>query len=324
MGSIEALEILLPGPLTTVQDLGRFGYGRYGVAPSGALDSFSLRIGNLLVGNPEDEACLEITLMGLKAKALTDLSIAVTGADLRPHLNEKPLEMWRSHVFRKGDTLTLKGPKSGCRAYLALGGGIDTPPVMGSMSTNLSSKFGGFHGRFLQKGDILSSHSPHHHLKAAGRAFDAEWVPFYPEEWHLRVVLGPQQDHFTQEARHLFLSALFKVTPQSDRTGIRLAGPVIERKRGIEESIISEGVVSGAIQVPGDGQPIIILGETVTGGYRKIAAVISADLPFLGQMKPEEQVRFREVSLDEACQALKKLEDSVRRFKEAVSTAKVW
>ncbi|MCP4667564.1 MAG: KipI antagonist, partial [Deltaproteobacteria bacterium] len=196
------------------------------------------------------------------------------------------------------------------------------PPVMGSRSTNLSSKFGGFRGRPLQKGDILSSQSPHLHLKAAGRAFDPEWVPTYPEEWLLRVVSGPQQDHFTEEARHLFLSALFKVTSQSDRTGIRLAGPVIERKKGREESIISEGVVSGAIQVPGDGQPIIILGETVTGGYRKIATVISVDLPLLGQMKPEEGVRFHEVTMDEACQALREVEDRVRRFREAVTTAK--
>ncbi|MCP4668648.1 MAG: biotin-dependent carboxyltransferase family protein, partial [Deltaproteobacteria bacterium] len=231
MGIIEAIEVVSPGPLTTVQDMGRFGYGRYGVASSGALDPFSLRIANLLVHNPEDEACLEITLMGLKAKALTDLTIAVTGADLRPHLNEKPLEMWRSHVLRKGETLSFKGPGSGCRSYLALGGGIDAPPVMGSRSTNLSSKFGGFQGRPLQKGDILSSHSPHLHLKA-GRAFDPEWVPTYPEEWLVRVVFGPQHDHFTKEARLLFLRSLFKVTSQSDRTGIRLAGPVIERKRG--------------------------------------------------------------------------------------------
>ena len=318
MGSIKAFEILFPGPLTTVQDLGRFGYGRYGVASSGALDSFSLRIANLLVDNPEDEACLEITLMGLIAKALTDLSIAVTGADLRPHLDEKPLGMWRSHILRKGEIISFKGPKSGCRAYLAIGGGIDAPPVMGSKSTNISSRFGGFQGRPLQKGDRLMSDSPNLHLKAEGRAFDPVWIPTYPKEWVLRVVLGPQHDHFTEEAKLLFLSSLFKVTSQSDRTGIRLAGPVIQRKKGIEESIISEGVVSGAIQVPGDGQPIIILGETVTGGYRKIGTVISADLPLLGQMKPEERVRFQEVTMDEAFQALRKAEGAIRSFNEIV------
>jgi biotin-dependent carboxylase-like uncharacterized protein len=316
LGSIETLKILSPGPLTTVQDLGRFGYGRYGVAPGGAVDPFSLRIANLLVDNPDDEACLEMTFTGLIAKALTDLSIAVTGGDLRPLVNGKPLRMWRSHVLRKGEILSFKGARRGCRAYLALGGGIDAPPVMGSRSTNLSSKFGGFWGRPLQKGDRLSSHSPHLHLKAEGRAFDPEWIPAYPKEWVLRVVFGPQHDHFPEEARQLFLTSLFRITSQSDRTGIRLAGPVIERKEGMEESIISEGVVSGAIQIPGDGQPIIILGETVTGGYRKIGTVISADLPLLGQMKPGEDARFQEVTVDEAYRVLKEVEGRIDRFRD--------
>jgi len=136
MEEVEALEVLSPGPMTTVQDLGRYGFGRYGVAPSGAVDSFSLRIANLLVGNPEDDACLEITLMGLKIKARTDLIIAVTGGDLQPHMNEKPLKMWCAHMIEKGDVLSFKTPKSGCRGYLALGGGISVSPVMGSRSTN--------------------------------------------------------------------------------------------------------------------------------------------------------------------------------------------
>ena len=266
MGSIETLEILAPGPLTTVQDRGRFGFGRYGVAPSGAVDSFSLRIGNLLVGNREDEACLEITLFGLKLKALTDTVITITGAAIQPHLNEDPLEMWCSHILRKGDTLFLRGLKTGCRAYLALGGGISVPSVLKSKSTNLSTKFGGLKGRPLQKGDLLSSDSPHVHLKAGGRCFDPKWIPSYPKHWVLKTVFGPQDDHFPEEAKNLFQQSSFKVTLHSDRTGIRLAGPAIQRKAGMDESIISEGVVSGAIQVPGDGQPIIILGEIVTGG----------------------------------------------------------
>lgn len=319
MGTVETLEILSPGPLTTVQDRGRFGFGRYGVPPSGALDSLSLRIGNLLVDNPEDEACLEITLFGFKAKALTDLVIAITGADLEPHLNETPLEMWRSHYLRKGETLSFRGPKNGCRAYLTLGGGISLSPLMGSKSTNLSSRFGGFMGRPLQKGDILSSNSPHLHLKAGGRVLDPKWIPTYPEDWFLRVVFGPQDDHFTEESRNSFLHSSFSVTPKCDRTGIRLAGPAIERREGMEESIISEGVVSGTIQVPGDGQPIIILGETVTGGYRKIATVITADLPFLGQIKPGDRVRFQRVSMDEALQALREVEGMITKFREGLS-----
>ena len=318
MGSIETLEILAPGPLTTVQDRGRFGFGRFGIAPSGALDSFSLRIGNLLVGNREDEACLEITLLGLKVRALVDLLIAVTGADLQPHLNRKPLQMWRSHIIREGEALSFTGPRSGCRAYLALGGGISVTPLMESKSTNLSSAFGGFEGRALRKGDILASDSPRLHLKAEGKALDRKFTPTYGKYWILRVLFGPQDDHFTEKAKKTFLNSSFNVTPHSDRTGIRLSGPVIRTRAGMEESIISEGVVSGTIQIPGDGQPIIILGETVTGGYRKIATVISADLPLLGQMKPGDQVNFEGVSMEDAYHALGKLEGIIKRFREGL------
>jgi biotin-dependent carboxylase-like uncharacterized protein len=318
LGSLETLEILAPGPLTTVQDLGRFGFGRYGVAPSGALDSFSLRVGNLLVGNPEDEACLEITLFGLKLKALTDAVITITGADIQPHLNGAALEMWRSHILRRGDTLFFRGLKTGCRAYLSLGGGISVPSVLKSKSTNLSTKFGGLKGRPLQKGDYLSSDSPHLHFKAEGRCFDPKWIPSYPKHRVLKTIFGPQDDHFTEEAKRLFQRSSFNVTLHSDRTGIRLAGPAIQRKAGMEESIISEGMVSGAIQVPGDGQPIIILGELVTGGYRKIATVISADLPFLGQIKPGDKVSFKDVSLGDAYHAFKESEGIIKRFREGL------
>ena len=215
MGSVETLEILAPGPLTTVQDLGRFGFGRYGVAPSGALDSFSLRVGNLLVGNREDEACLEITLFGLKLKALTDAVITITGADIQPHLNGAPLAMWCSHILKKGDTLFFRGLKSGCRAYLALGGGINVPSVLRSKSTNLSTKFGGLKGRPLQKGDLLPSDAPHDHLKAGGRCFDPKWIPSYPKHWVLKTVFGPQDDHFPEEAKSLFQKSSFNVTPNT-------------------------------------------------------------------------------------------------------------
>jgi antagonist of KipI len=316
MEAVKALEILSPGPLTTVQDLGRYGYGRYGVAPSGALDSFSLRVANLLAGNPEDEAGLEITLLGLKVQALTGLAVAVTGGDLQPRLNEKSLRMWCLHTIRKGDIISFKAPKSGFRSYLALGGGICVPTVMGSKSTNLSSGFGGLRGRPLQKGDILLSDSPHLYLDQAERAFDLERIPAYTRDWVLRVLFGPQDDHFTQEVRNSFLNSSFKVTSKSDRTGIRLTGPSIQKIEGMEDSIISEGVICGTIQVPGDGQPIIILGETVTGGYRKIATVIRADIPLLGQVKPEDQVRFSEVSMDKALESFREVEEMIAQFRE--------
>jgi len=314
VAAVETLEVVAPGPLTTVQDSGRFGYGRYGVAPSGTLDSFSLRVANLLVGNSENEACLEITLFGFKVKALTDVAIAVAGADLQAHCNDKPLDMWTSYILKKGSVLSFRGLRGGCRSYLAIGGGLYLPEVMGSKSTNLCSRFGGLGGRPLQKGDILSSVSPHLHLKTKGRRLPLKWIPSYGNEWKLRVIFGPQDDQFTEKGKKTFISSPYHVSSHSDRTGIRLTGPIIERSPEVDESIISEGVIPGTIQVPGDAQPIIILVEIVTGGYRKIATVITADLPLLGQIKPGDTVRFEQVSLDDAYESLREMEAVHRHF----------
>jgi antagonist of KipI len=313
---IESLEIVAPGPLTTVQDLGRYGFGRYGVPPSGALDSFSLRAANLLAGNPETEAGLEITLTGLRVRALTDLVLALCGGDLQPYLNEKPFDMWCSQIVKKGDTLFLKTPRTGCRAYLAVGGGISLAPVLASKSTNLASRFGGYHGRPLRKGDLLLSQAPDRHFQRAGKMLDPEARPLYRGDWVIRVLPGPQDQDFPEESKRLFLDSSFTVSSQSDRTGLRLSGPAIHRKRDLGDSIISEGIVPGAIQVPGDGQPIILLVETVTGGYRKIATVISADLPLLGQVKPGDGLRFQEVALEEAVMALQVSENPLKRLRK--------
>jgi antagonist of KipI len=313
---IESLEILAPGPLTTVQDLGRYGFGRYGVPPSGALDSFSLRVANLLVGNPETEAGLEITLMGLKVRVLTDLVVALCGADLQPQWNDKPFDPWCAQIVRKGDTLFLKAPRTGCRAYLAVGGGISLAPVLASKSTNLASKFGGYEGRALRKGDLLFSNAPDRHLQRAGKLLRPEGRPSYTGDWIVRVLPGPQDQDFPEESKRLFFDSSFTVSSQSDRTGIRLSGPALHRKKELGDSIVSEGIVPGAIQVPGDAQPIILLVETVTGGYRKIATVISADLPLLGQVKPGERVRFQQVSMHESMTALQESENLINMLKK--------
>lgn len=320
MGTIATLEVLEPGPLTTVQDLGRYGFGRYGVPPSGALDAYALRTANLLVGNSDGEAVLEITLMGLKVRALVGCVVAVGGGDLRPVINEGAAETWRSYVMHRDDILHFKGPKTGCRAYLAVGGGIASQPVLGSKSTNLSSGFGGCEGRPLKKKDVIFSDSPETRLKFGGRALSPEWTPLYGKEWLLRVLFGPQDMDFPEVSRKAFLDSPFKVSSQSDRTGIRLSGDPIHRRSGIGESIISEGVVPGTIQIPGDAQPIIILSETITGGYRKIATVISADLPFLGQIKPGDQVRFEQVSLVDAVKALEETEERIKRLRETFNS----
>ena len=319
MAAIETLEIRSPGIMTSVQDLGRYGYGRFGVAPSGALDSFALRIANLLVGNREDQAGLETLLLGPGIKVLSDTVMAVTGGDLRPKKNKQPIEMWRSHAFKKDDILSFGNAVSGFRAYIAVAGGIGMPRVMGSRSTNLPSGFGGHHGRALKKEDILACNEPRGPMRDTGRVFNPDWIPQYSDKWKLRVVLGPQDDHFPDDSRHAFLNCIYRMSQDSDRTGIRLEGPEILRKPDIEASIISEGVIAGSIQIPGDGKPIIILGETVTGGYRKIATVISTDLPSLGQIKPGDGIQFEALSLDEAYLALQEMEGRINNFKRKIN-----
>ncbi|MEJ2165675.1 MAG: biotin-dependent carboxyltransferase family protein [Desulfobacterales bacterium] len=319
MASQEILEILSPGALTSVQDLGRYGYGRFGVPPSGALDTFALRVANLLVGNRQDQAGLESMLLGPRIRVLTDIVVSVTGGDLQPRRNGQAVPMWRAHLFKEDDILSFRAPLSGFRAYIAVGGGIDIPVVMESRSTNLPSGFGGYQGRQLIKGDILRSETTGSDLRIAGRTVDARWIPQYSNKWTLRVIWGPQDDDFPQKSRDLFLNAAYKMSPQSDRTGIRLQGPEIHRQAEIEESIISEGVVCGSVQIPGDGKPIIILGETVTGGYRKIATVISADLPLLGQIKPGDDIRFTGVSVETAHQALRDAENMIAGIAQSLA-----
>jgi biotin-dependent carboxylase-like uncharacterized protein len=315
MSGVSTFEVVAPGIMTSVQDLGRFGCAGLGVAPSGALDGLAVRVANLLVGNPESAAVLETTLMGLRLRALRDAVVAVTGGDLQPRLGAAELPMWCSLKVGEGEVIAFAGPRSGLRAYLAVAGGFDVEPVLGSRSTNLASGFGGFEGRLLRKGDILPVAAVGDLTRRVGRMAGPGLVPAYATPWRLRVVWGPQDDQFSDEDRRTFTSALYTVSPDSDRTGIRLKGAVVERLPGVADSIISEGIVPGAIQVPGDGQPIILLGETASGGYRKIATVISADLPLLGQITPGDEVSFEAVSMQMAVEVLREQKDKLDAFK---------
>ena len=280
MAAVKVLEVTNPGPLTTIQDRGRLGFGPYGVAPSGAVDSFSLRVGNRLVGNGEDEAGLEMTFAGPAVTALSEIAIAVTGADIQPQINTAPAPMWRTLVMQKGDCLSFKGIRNGLRAYLTVGGGINTEMVLGSKSTNLGSRFGGLSGRPIVKGDILSAHAPHRHLKTEGTALPSESIPAHTPDVTLRIIFGPHHHHFDPEMLSTFQQSAYRVTEQLDRTGIRLEGPLIKEKPELEKSIISEGVVSGAIQIPGDGQPIIIWEKLSREGTEKLPR--SSPLIFIG------------------------------------------
>jgi biotin-dependent carboxylase-like uncharacterized protein len=315
VGKVAAFQVLEPGILTTIQDLGRYGFSQFGVPSSGALDTFSFRAGNLLVGNQGEEACLETTLMGLKLMTLKEVVVSITGGDLCPTLNGEPLTMWRTHLLVEGDVIHFKKVQTGCRAYLAVAGGFVVPRIMGSSSTYLSGKFGGLEGRKLRRGDILYSLDISSSLDKLGLQFPIDWILFPEKEVSLRVIPGPQDHHFTEQGFQTFCSSLYHVTPQCDRMGIRLEGPRIERRSDVEESIISEGLISGAIQVPGDGNPIIILTELVTGGYTKIATIISTDLPRVAQLKPGDQVRFMPISIAEAHDLLKEQEKRLMGFK---------
>ena len=314
MSADAIIEILAPGLQTTVQDLGRYGFGRSGVATSGALDPFALRAGNLLVGNSENAAGLETMLLGLRFRALCDMTVAVTGADLQPFSDGRPLPLWKTLALQKGQEVSFKGPRSGFRAYLCVGGGLRVKEVLGSLATNLPAGFGGYEGRGVQAGDLLEGNKPESYLVNSSRQMAAEDIPVYSEEWSLRVIPGPQDGHFSDRGLRSLLETEYTASAQSDRTGIRLTGDFIESRSGVAESIISEGVIPGAIQVPSDGQPIIILNETVTGGYRKIAAVIGADLPLLGQIKPGDRVRFKTASLEMADEASRGVEAIFRRL----------
>jgi len=318
MASVAVFEVLKPGILTTIQDLGRYGFSEFGVPPSGALDLFSLRVGNLLVGNREEEACLEVAIMGLKLKALREVVFAITGGDLFPTLNGEPLEMWRTHLMVEEDVITFKSIQRGCRSYLTINGGFAVPKIMESKSTYLSGKFGGLEGRALRRGDTLYTHDIPTSLDKLGLRFPSDWIPPLRKEALLRVVPGPQDHHFTKKGFETFSSASYQVTPQCDRIGVRLEGPRIERRPDVEESIISEGLISGAIQVPGDGKPIIILTELVSGGYTKIATVISTDLPKVAQLKPGDRVRFEPISIEEAHGLLRKQEERLKEFKNFI------
>ena len=311
---MEIFEVIQPGSLTTVQDLGRYGYQQYGVPVSGAMDDYALRVANLLVGNDEGEACLEITLLGLQLRVIEDSVVAITGAVLSSILNKSPLPMWEAVMVSRGDTISFPWPMRGCRSYLAVAGGIDVPKVMGSSSTYIKSHIGGLEGRALRAGDRLKSGQARPGILK--RRLPPQYLPEYRDPTELRVIMGPQDDHFTEEGIHTFLHSEYTISTEADRVGYRLQGPHIEHKAGAD--IISDGIPLGAVQVPGDGLPIVLLADRqTTGGYTKIAAVITVDIPKLAQAKPGNKVRFLQITEEEAHQSL-------REYEQTIDTLKYW
>lgn len=298
--------------MTTVQDRGRYGYQQFGVPVAGAMDTFALKMANILTGNSENSACLEITLTGLRLRVLEDTAIAVTGGDLVPKINGAPLPIWQSVAVKKGDVISFGWACKGCRAYLAVAGGIDVPLVMGSRATYVKSGIGGFEGRALKSGDHLKSGRVN--PSKTERKLSPEFVPDYTTSNTLRVILGPQDEYFTEEGIQTFLGSEYSVSGEADRTGYRLSGPTIKHKAGAD--IISDGIPLGAVQVPGSGLPIVLLADRqTTGGYSKVATVVTVDIPHLAQAKPGDKVRFKSVRLNEACGLLQKYEERLSKIK---------
>lgn len=288
---------ILKAGITSVQDMGRFGYQAYGMPTSGACDQYSYRIGNILVGNDDVEASLECMLMGPTIEFEEDTVFAITGGYFNTTLNGVKIYNWHSYRARPGDILELGGVISGCFGYISFSGGIDVSPVMGSRSTYIKGKIGGLEGRNLKDGDTLRTGEGN--LFAYGRQLERIYIPRYERDVTVRVVMGPQDDYFTKEGIYTFLNSSYEVTQSSDRMGYRLKGKPIEHAKGAD--VVSDGVPLGAVQVPGDGQPIIMLVDRqTTGGYTKIATVITADIPRVAQARPGDVIHFKSISLGDA------------------------
>ena len=311
------------GPLTTVQDKGRLGYQNLGFSASGAMDRRALRLANLLLDNEENDAVLEVTMVGPKFTFESPNCFVLTGADLKASLNGQVLETNRVYAAGAGDVVDFPQsfPSRGARAYIGFAGGLDLPPLMGSRSTYLKGKMGGLEGRGLKTGDRLEVLAPRPQLpNLEKRRLPEDFETVYGgRQVKIRVILGPQEDSFTPEGLKLFLNQPYRVTPNSDRMGSRLDGPVIPHKGRAD--IISDGIAFGAIQVPSEGKPIILLADRQsTGGYTKIANVITVDLPKVAQRMVGDEIRFEAVSVEQAQQWLRQEEEALEKAARAWQT----
>ncbi|QUG41482.1 biotin-dependent carboxyltransferase family protein [Psychrobacillus sp. INOP01] len=321
-----SIKVLNQGLMTTIQDLGRYGSQKFGVIVGGAMDSYSLRLGNLLVGNIESEANLEITLYGTTLQFEEETLIAITGADFLPTINNIPAPLWSPIVVRKDSILKFHTAINGSRAYVAIAGGIDIPEVMGSKSTYLRARIGGFKGRALQKGDVLPlthSNKLENETSKTSQKNNVNWSINYNElisfnkHQVIRVIKGTEFERFNKESQHKLWTEVFTISLQSDRMGYRLEGQSLSLSENFE--LLSEGVTFGTIQIPPSGQPIILMADRqTTGGYPKIGQVISADLPTLAQLQPTATIQFKEVTLEEAEHAFIQNERKINLIKNAI------
>jgi antagonist of KipI len=297
-----------PGLLTTIQDAGRHGYSHLGISSCGAADSLAYRIANLLLGNEENAAALEMTLLGATLEFEDAAVVAVTGADCDCRVNGKVTPMWQAIEVAPGEVLACAEMKTGARAYLAVEGGFAVAPVLGSASTDRAGHFGGYRGRKLLKGDLLRIRKQRAANSRRARRLQTNPLDtLYPRS-PIRVTRGSQQDLFDREAFEKLFSRAYLVSDDSDRSGLRLKGEAIRPLNASQ--LITDGIPLGAIQVPQDGQPIILfVDQQTTGGYLKIANVIAADMHRVGQLRPRDSVRFAEVTMAEALESVRQQEE---------------
>ncbi|MBU8893809.1 MAG: biotin-dependent carboxyltransferase family protein [Bacteroidales bacterium] len=296
------IKTIKSGIQTTVQDTGRWGYQQYGMPVSGAMDTYSLQLANKLVGNNLNEACLEATINGPTIQFEEDIYISLCGANMQAKINNAEVEMYKTLAVKTGDILSFGELINGSRTYIAFSGGIKVPVIMGSKSTYLRGNIGGLNGRQLKAGDELeignSSDEPE--IKKA----TSSQIPDYKDSFTARIIAGPESGYFTLNGLEKFLYSEFELSDQCDRMGYRLSGAKIEHKSTAE--IISSGITFGSVQVPMHGESIIMMADRqTTGGYPRIANVISADLSYIAQLKPGDKIRFEEVKLDVAYKILK-------------------
>lgn len=302
------ITIIEPGPFTTVQDEGRFGWQAFGMPVAGAMDRYACRVANLLAGNRPGAAALEMTLRGDHIRFERASIAAICGADMHPLLNAKPLPNWSSFRADPGDELIMDFATNGCRAYLAVQGGIAVEPLLASRSTYTRAAIGGHEGRILRPGDRLPFGADLE-TQVIPQALAPKFIPHHQTPVMVRVLPGPQDDHFTREGLETFFNASFTIAPDADRMGYRLDGPAIEHRDAPE--IISDALLTGSIQVPGHGRPILLMADHQTaGGYPKIGTVIGPDLSRLAQARPGDAVQFLRCTEAEALDALRRERDT--------------
>jgi biotin-dependent carboxylase-like uncharacterized protein len=323
------LKVLEPGLLTTVQDLGRFGWYHIGMPPSGAMDNFAFRVGNLLVGNSENAAGLEITYVGPTLEVTQATVIAVAGGELSFTINDRPATLWQAHRVEPDDRVSLGNITRGARAYVCVAGGIEVPLLLGSRSTYMLGRFGGLAGRKLQAGDQLRIGQLSRRSEAMlGRLLDQALIPLPSKTLEVRIVMGMCSHRVKDESLMDFLAATWEVSTEADRIGYRLKGPTFQFKEAEQpfgagsdpSNVVDLGYPVGSIQIPGGLEAILLLNDAVTGGgYTTIGTVIKADLDRVAQASPGSKVRFRAVGIEEALQARRAREARLAQVRLALS-----